>query len=119
MKKTLCIFCDSAKLQDQILYKNDHFYVLKNRNPVVAGHCMVIPYRHIREEIELNSEERETYWDVCEWVVERFSKEYKKDALIFINAPSDQSVFHLHKHYIPSGGVFGKLKIEEAIRRLV
>lgn len=118
MKKAICVFCAAEKLSDRIWFKNNYFYVLKNHNPIAQGHCMVIPYRHIREEIELNAKEWRSYLDVCEWTVTNIYKQYRKDALVFINAPSDQSVFHLHKHYIPSGGLFGKLKVEGAIRKL-
>lgn len=46
-----CIFCDAIKMEDGIenliVKRSEHAFVILNRYPYTSGHVMVVPYAHV------------------------------------------------------------------------
>lgn len=59
-----CVFCDALKEDapientSLIVRKNKHTYTMLNLFPYNSGHLMIIPFRHISDFTELNSDEK-------------------------------------------------------------
>lgn len=55
-----CVFCSvpqgNSDLDNLVLFRGEHCYVMLNRYPYNNGHLMVIPYRHIDSPTKLTSE---------------------------------------------------------------
>ena len=102
-KQPDCIFCRPESLP--ILQKSAHFYVIEDRNPVTAGHCLIIPYRHVVEPLKLSETEMSEAWQLIQ---ETTTDLRLQDATITgfnigMNCGYDagQSIFHSHIHLIP------------------
>jgi len=88
-----------------IRQKSAHFYVIKDRNPVTNGHCLIIPYRHIANPLDLDKVEMNEAWQL----IQQLTSELRhQDATITgfnigMNCGYDagQSIFHSHIHLIP------------------
>lgn len=112
-----CPFCNKETIQDSILHEVWGFMVVKNIKPLVEGHIMVIPERHIRTEIEFDPSEKSGYWQACDWAYRYVKRKSGIEPMIFVNAKQDQSVYHYHKHYVP--GVFGVHGVDNALRKVI
>ena len=88
-----------------IRQRSARFYVIEDRNPVTAGHCLVIPYRHIINPLDLTTAEMTEAWQLIQQLTTEL---LHQDATITgfnigINCGYDagQSIFHSHIHLIP------------------
>jgi bis(5'-adenosyl)-triphosphatase len=98
-----CPFCNTNIL-DAEFAESENFRAIYNRAPILAGHSLVIPKRHVTGLMDLNESE------LCEFVA--FGRKSLKILLRAFNARSfdwsiqegeeaGQTVPHLHLHLIP------------------
>jgi bis(5'-adenosyl)-triphosphatase len=98
-----CPFCN-ANVLDAEFAESENFRVIYNRAPILAGHSLVIPKRHVTSLMNLNELE------LCELVA--FGRKSLKMLLRAFNARSfdwsiqegeeaGQTVPYLHLHLIP------------------
>ncbi len=99
-----CAFCDASILEYQSFYEDDLVFALYTHKPILPGHCLVIPKRHV-ERFELLTEEEIT-------AMGKVIKKVDQAAMSIFNTASylllqkngvevGQSVPHVHFHYIP------------------
>ena len=97
-----CVFCDREKIKtDQI---EQHFaadgstvLVFEPLAPVVPGHLLVVPERHVSDATEDRYAASMTM-GVAAQVAQRYSS---ANILTSIGAAATQTVFHLHLHVVP------------------
>ena len=100
---TACPFCSPEKLM--VVAHSRDFYVINDNSPVTPGHCLIIPYRHIADPLELNPEEITEVWQL----VQQMQKKLLVDDPsisgfnLGFNSGRDagQTIFHTHIHLIP------------------
>ena len=99
----ICPFCTPEKLN--IIANNQNFYAINDNSPVTPGHCLIIPYRHIADPLELTSEEITEVWDMAQNLRKKL---LTNDPSISgfnlgFNSGRDagQTIFHTHIHLIP------------------
>lgn len=110
-----CPFCDPKRFEKDTIFRTDHFILFHDYKPIVPGHSLLIPTFHIRTEFEIPENFRKEYWDANRKANEWIGATYSYEPFVFINPPHQQSVQHLHKHFIP--GVFGILGVDKALRK--
>ena len=88
-----------------IRQRSARFYVIEDRNPVTSGHCLIIPYRHIVDPLDLSASEMMEVWKLIQQLT---AERRHQDATITgfnigMNCGYDagQSIFHSHIHLIP------------------
>lgn len=53
-----CVFCAASREDDPLILKKDSTcFAIMNRFPYTAGHCMVVPYRHVGDLSDLSNDE--------------------------------------------------------------
>ncbi len=52
-----CPFCKPAILEGQTVYEGDQLRILIDHAPIVPGHLLVIPKRHLAKAHEMSREE--------------------------------------------------------------
>ena len=98
-----CAFCHLPN--DRILFENNLAITFRDGFPVVEGHLLVIPKRHIESWFELKSDERES----CHELILNGKKAIKNDDSsvsgfnLGVNdgLSAGQTIFHAHLHLIP------------------
>ena len=104
-KKGEDVFC-SESIEKGIFYKTRHTIALCDIAPVVYGHSLIIPRRHVLDFSELSSEELLDMQSVINKVKPVILKLYgdssnSYDLTAQIGEYSGMSVRHLHFHIIP------------------
>jgi diadenosine tetraphosphate (Ap4A) HIT family hydrolase len=99
-------FCVRAMLDETIFYESRHFFALYDARPVVKGHCLFIPKRHVTDILELRSDELADLHDLFDAVVPRLLRLYRAtknsyDVALQIGPYSGRSISHIHIHVLP------------------
>lgn len=101
-KQLTCLFC---VLDDsRVIQSNDHAIAIYDGFPVSAGHCLIIPKRHVASFFEATREEQTALLDLLSEMQKILVKERNPDGFnigINIGEAAGQTVMHLHIHLIP------------------
>ncbi len=99
-----CAFCDINVLDRQKFYEDDLVFALYTHKPVLSGHCLIIPKRHIERFEMLTDEELMQVGRVIKKVDQAVSNVFKTSSYLLLQkngAEVGQTVPHVHFHYIP------------------
>jgi len=99
-----CAFCQEEVLQRQAFYEDDFVVALYSHKPIIPGHVLIIPKRHVERFEELEDAELLRIKEVMIKVHQAAQKIYEaKDYLILQKngKAAGQSVPHVHFHYFP------------------
>jgi len=97
-----CVFCKivNGDISSEKVFENENFIVIKDVNPKVEGHLLVIPKKHYDNFLELSSGMYEKFLGTVKDAVEKLGV---KDFNLVVNNGKDagQVVGHLHLHVLP------------------
>lgn len=98
-----CVFCNRASL-DGILWEGEHFFLLADHAPLVAGHLLIVPHAHYAcyGTVPLGLEEELI---AIKRRVARFFEQAYRVPVFFEHGVFHQTVFHAHLHAFPFGCV--------------
>lgn len=80
LSKESCAFCDSDVLHRQTFYQDELALALYTHKPILPGHCLIVPKKHIERFEDLSEEEAlqlakvikksppsssKNLWDIC------------------------------------------------------
>lgn len=103
--RTNCIFCEIQDDAKRIpVAQNELAFAIRDGYPVVNGHTLIIPKRHIRSFFDITEAERSSIFNLLTIAKNNLDQEFGPDAYnIGINDGQDagQTVPHLHIHLIP------------------
>ena len=97
-----CLFCHPKP--DEIIAETEHALLITDTYPVSAGHCLVVPRRHIESFFDCTEEENRDFYKLTLQAKAYVEEKYSPDGFnIGCNngLAAGQSVFHLHIHIIP------------------
>ena len=98
-----CPFCAPEKLK--VIAHSQKFYVINDNAPVTPGHCLIIPYHHIADPLELNPDEITEIWQLVQNMRKKLLAEDPSISgfNVGFNSGHDagQTIFHTHIHLIP------------------
>ena len=95
-----CIFC---QMKDYIL-ENELAYAIYDKYPVVKGHMLFIPKRHVKDFFDITKEEREAIFELIDEGKKLLDEKYSPDSYnVGINCGehAGQTIMHVHVHLIP------------------
>jgi histidine triad (HIT) family protein len=99
-----CPFCNQQVLERQLIAENENLAMLVDFAPVIEGHLLIIPKRHIQKAHEMSNVEWTSMDDMIKKAVFLFQKALGSDQYILLekNGPSaGQTVPHVHFHVLP------------------
>ena len=99
-----CVFCSETTLNIEKFYEDENFVAIYNIRPVVKGHCLVIPKRHIESMLELNEKERMDFISFSNkaiFIALKYANANDLDFLLQKGENAGQSIKHLHFHIMP------------------
>jgi len=98
-----CPFCADG-VADISFLESPRFRVIVNAAPILPGHSLVIPRRHVEGLLSLSDDEVAEMVGLSRLAVARLMRAYGADGFdwtIQESEPAGQSVSHLHLHLIP------------------
>lgn len=101
---TYCVFCNPAILKSQSFYEDDLVLGLCTHKPMVPGHSLIIPKRHVERFEELREEEIARMGLLIQKVNAASQKVWDSAAYLLLQKNGvevGQTVPHVHFHYIP------------------
>ncbi|PJD97628.1 MAG: hypothetical protein CK425_03100 [Parachlamydia sp.] len=98
-----CAFCNTVILNHQKFYEDELVLALYTHKPILPGHCLVIPKRHVERFEMLTDEEMLQIGRVIKKVDQAVAQVFQTSSYFLLqkNDLEIQSVPHLHFHYIP------------------
>lgn len=109
-----CAFCENLDVKKRMVIENDLAFAFPTYTPIVPGHILVVPKRHVQYFEELTLEEKKAIEDLREILKRALVKTL--DAQGFNYAWNEeeiggQSVPHFHLHIVPrkegDAGIYG------------
>jgi diadenosine tetraphosphate (Ap4A) HIT family hydrolase len=95
-----CPFCG----EPEFIIENELAFADYDSYPVSAGHCLVVPRRHIAEYFDVTAAEKAAIWELVDQVKGRIDREFSPDGYnigVNVGAAAGQSIPHVHIHVIP------------------
>jgi len=100
----LCPFCDTKIIQRQKFYEDTLSLALYSYKPILEGHCLIVPKRHVERYEDLTLEEMTSLQQLIQRTHKAVSKALGTRSYILLQkngASVGQTVPHVHIHYIP------------------
>lgn len=98
-----CPFCTSG-IKDLSFFENESFFAIYNIAPILPGHTLVIPKKHITGFFELEDKDLFEFIKFSRSVIKILAKAFKTEAFNWTLQEKDeagQSIVHMHIHIIP------------------
>ena len=103
-----CAFCEEQKkadgVENLIVAREPHAFLILNRWPYNSGHCMVVPTRHVVNPSELTPDESAGVWGLVARTADLLRKPLGAEGVnvgVNLGRVSGGSIDHLHVHLVP------------------
>ena len=99
-----CVFCDPEVRRKESFYQSEKSIAIIDIKPVLPGHVLVIPKRHVERFVELTEEEIVDMFNSVKNVYNILTNAFKSTAFNLIiqdGREAGQSIDHLHLHVSP------------------
>ncbi len=104
----VCAFCDAHAqadgVENLIVLRGPHAFLILNRYPYNSGHCMVVPTRHVVEPSEMTAAESAEVWGLVARTADVLRKPLGAEGVnvgVNLGRVSGGSIEHLHVHLVP------------------
>ncbi|MSR71591.1 MAG: HIT domain-containing protein [Candidatus Taylorbacteria bacterium] len=104
MKTMYCPFCENKSLQKRIVIQNKLAFAFPTNIPIVSGHILISPKRHVRFYEDLTTAERKAIEALREKLARALTKAFRAEGFNYAWNEGDaagQSVPHFHLHMLP------------------
>ena len=101
-----CVFCKivAGDIPTKKILENKHFIVIKDVNPKVVGHSLVIPKKHVETFLDLPSSLYLNFLKTTNKAVKKILEETGSNGYNLLannGSVAGQVVSHLHLHILP------------------
>ena len=96
-----CPFCD---IQEPVLIRNQHALAIGDKNPISAGHSLIIPSVHAESIFALSLADYQACFELLRALKERLEASYSPAGFnVIVNSgkAAGQTVDHAHIHLVP------------------
>lgn len=98
-----CAFCNPTVLKTQAFYEDDFVFALYSHKPILQGHCLVIPKRHVERFEELSDTEVVHLSRIVKQIDQSAIEVFDSSSYLLLQKNGKemgQTVPHVHIHYI-------------------
>ncbi len=100
------VFCSREELLPTVFYETERFMFVYDKYPIITGHMLIIPKRHIEDMIELDASEWKDLEQLKNSALPKALGRYCKDGISYnvaiqIGEHSGREINHLHIHILP------------------
>lgn len=103
-KPSGCDFCNNLDLKNRSIFANELVWALLTNIPIVPGHVLICPVRHVKNFEELSTVEREAVFEMLSKIKSALVKTFGATGFNYAwneGGSAGQSVAHLHLHILP------------------
>lgn len=101
---TACSLCHENVLKNQKFYEDEHISILYDYKPIIRGHCLVVPKRHVEHLQDLTDQEMLAAHKAIGELFKASQKTYEATSYLILQKngkAAGQSVPHVHFHFFP------------------
>ena len=110
-----CLFCERSKIEKDILWESDNFFVKVGVGILSPGHVMIIFKKHLSCFGELPEESEKEFFEMKKEVFDKVKLNFF-EPVIYEHGIYSQSVSHAHIHLVPCKSQFHNIEnIKEKI----
>lgn len=98
-----CFYCTLPEIQERKIIENDLAFAFLGNMPIVPGHTLVVPKRHVAKYEDLTQEEMRAIEDLRVKTLVALAKTFAAKGFNFAwndEKPAGQSVPHFHLHIV-------------------
>src|SRR3989344_3418863 len=99
-----CAFCEDAAIKERVTIKNKLAFAFPTNTPIVIGHTLICPTRHVATLSELYPRELEAILSLRDSLMRAMKKAFRANGFNFAwneGLVAGQTVPHLHLHVVP------------------
>jgi diadenosine tetraphosphate (Ap4A) HIT family hydrolase len=99
-----CAFCDDKDVQARCIVRNQLVWAIPTNIPVVPGHALVLPVRHVALFDDLTADEKEAIFEMMGKIKAALRKMFGSEGFNIAwneGQIAGQSVPHFHIHIVP------------------
>ena len=99
-----CPFCKLHEIGRQIIVENELAFAFLTNIPIVPGHTLIVPKRHISKYEELNDQEMRAIEDLRVKIMKALAKTFEAKGFNFAwndEKIAGQAIPHFHLHIVP------------------
>lgn len=100
----LCLFCKISKGEKTsfIVYEDKNYLAFLDHRPLIPGHCLLIPKRHVDTLYDLSDRMIKPLFSLVKKIGKAVENAMESQgSFIAINNRVSQSIPHLHVHIVP------------------
>ena len=117
-----CIFCKilNGEIPSKKIYEDDKVIAILDVNPVVDGHTLIIPKKHVIDYTKLDKDLLIHIYDVANKLTKDIMNKLNSKGMTFtVNYGDSQLVKHFHLHLLPDYQIKDKeMEIDEVFEIL-
>ena len=117
-----CIFCKilNDEIPSKKIYEDDKVIAILDVNPVVDGHTLIIPKKHVEDYTKLDKDLLIHIYDVANKLTKDIMNKLNSKGMTFtVNYGDSQLVKHFHLHLLPDYQIKDKeMEIDEVFEIL-
>ena len=117
-----CIFCKilNGEIPSKKIYEDDKVIAILDVNPVVDGHTLIIPKKHVEDYTKLDKDLLIHIYDVANKLTKDIMNKLNSKGMTFtVNYGDSQLVKHFHLHLLPDYHIKDKeMEIDEVFEIL-
>lgn len=99
-----CLFCEDKGIKERTIVKNELVFAFPTNIPIVPGHTIICPIRHILNINELTEQEIKSIFEMIEKLKNAMREVFDATGFNFAwneGKSAGQSIEHLHFHILP------------------
>lgn len=104
VREMKCVFCNFEKIMNQIFFETENYCCLYNIKPVLPGHSLIIPRKHVESFLDFKEDELKEMFLLVQKIVKVLMKTYGSNGFnlgIQEGESAGQSIQHFHIHLLP------------------
>jgi histidine triad (HIT) family protein len=99
-----CAFCQNPEVESRIVIKNELAFSFPTYTPIVPGHLLITPIRHVQYYEDLTQDEKNAMEEIRVTLKHALQKVFAAEGFNYAwneNEVGGQSVPHVHLHVLP------------------
>lgn len=99
-----CFYCESSEIQERKITENNFAMAFPTNIPIVPGHTLIIPKRHVARFEEMTADEQWAVGDLRTKIMSALEKAFQAEGFNFAwndGKIAGQSIPHFHLHIVP------------------